>query len=532
MHSRFLWVRKKFSRQIQQLFKHQFSAQLINNSSYTPTSLRIIPFYLYTQNYSQLAHEIPGKSETDSQDFPRDAISNVVVDEDAVKIQNLLKRMVDRPVEEIERSLDACGLCLSEDLVLNVLKRHRSDWKPAYAFFNWVLRRKNSNNGYFPGTGVHNQMLDILGRMHRFDKVSQVLDEMSKRENSINERTYGIVVNRYAAAHKIDEAIDFYYKRKYLGLELDLIAFQTLLLSLCRHKHVEAAEFLFNNKKNEFKDDIKTRNIILNGWCVLGNLREAKRFWNDIVTSECRPDKFTYGIFINSLTKAGKISTAVKLFQAMWEKGCKPDLAICNCVIYGLCFKKRISEALQIFQEMNERDCLPDVITYNSLIKHLCKIQRMDKVYELLDEMEMKGESCSKPNARTYGYLLNSSKKPEEAYDILERMKRNGCKLDSDSYNLVLRLFMNWGKQDEAKSTWDEMEKCGLGPDQRSYTIMIHGFFEKEMIEEALHYFHEMTSKGMVLEPRTKMLVDAMNIKLNKGSSSKISNKSRSRKSQ
>lgn len=526
MHPRFLLVRRKFSRQIRLLFKYQLQSK----SSHCPTSQRIIPFHVYTQNYNQLAHDIPGKSGTFNPDFQRDATS-IVVDDDAIKIQNLLKLKVDRSVEEIDLSLDACSLCFSEDLVLNVLRRHRSDWKPAYTFFNWVLRRKNTDNGYFPGTGVYNEMLDILGRMHRFDKVSLVLDEMSKRKNLINERTYGIVVNRYAAAHKIDQAIDFFYKRKELGLELDLIAFQTLLMSLCRYKHVQAAEFLFNDKKKEFNDDIKTRNIVLNGWCILGNLREAKRFWNDIVASNCRPDKFTYGIFINSLTKAGKISTAVKLFQAMWEKGCKPDLAICNCVIYGLCFKKRIPEALQIFQEMNDRDCLPDVITYNSLIKHLCKIQRMDKVYELLDEMEMKGEGCT-PNARTYGYLLNSLKKPQEVYDILERMERNGCRLDADSYNLLLRLFMKWGKHNEAKATWHEMEKSGLGPDQRSYTIMIHGLFEKELMEEALHYFHEMTSKGMMLEPRTKMLVDAMNIKLNKGSSLKISNKSGSRKSQ
>ncbi|KAJ8561036.1 hypothetical protein K7X08_027226 [Anisodus acutangulus] len=345
---------------------------------------------------------------------------------------------------------------------------------------------------------------------------------MSKRgKNLVNERTYGIVINRYCGAHRVEDAIEFFYKRKMLGLELDLIAFQTLLVCLCRFKHAEAAEFLFHNKKNEFKDCIKTRNIILNGWCVLGSLSEAKRFWNDIVTSKLKPDKFTYGIFINSLCKSGKISTAVKLFQTMWEKGCKPDVAICNCIIDGLCFKKRIPEALEIFGEMNERDCLPDVATYNSLIKNLCKIRRMEKVYELLDEMEMKGESCL-PNARTYGYLLNSAKAPEEAIGILERMNKNGCKMSGDIYNLLLRLFMSWDNQDKVKNTWDEMERSGLGPDQRSYTIMIHGLFEGRRLEEALSYFDEMISKSMVPEPRTRLLVDAMNIKLKeKGKESK-----------
>nr|XP_043622387.1 putative pentatricopeptide repeat-containing protein At3g15200 [Erigeron canadensis] len=440
---------------------------------------------------------------------PINEYDSSIINTKSLQVQTLLNQ-TNNPKNDIEKALTELKLSLNEELVLNVLRRNRSDWKLAYNFFKWV----SNASGYSPRTGSYNEMLDILGRMKRFQEVTQLLDEMSKRSESlINERTYGIVVNRYAAAHMIEEATEFFYKRREFGLELDLIAFQTLLLSLCRYKHVEAAEFLYHSKKNEFRHNIKTMNIILNGWCVLGSLREAKRFWKDIVTSKHKPDRFTYGIFINSLSKAGKISTAVKLFEEMWEKGCTPDVAICNCIIDGLCFKKRIPEALEVFREMNERDCCPDVATYNSLIKHLCKIQRMEKVGDLLDEMARKGGACL-PNARTYGYLLNCAKKPEEVVKILEIMERNGCKMMADTYNLMLRLFMGWDDKERVKSTWVEMEKNGLGPDQRSYTIMVHGLYDKGQLEEALMYYKEMISKGMVSEPRTKILVDAINIKM------------------
>lgn len=451
------------------------------------------------ENYSKGNHEFTQSSIPNTDEYS------------ALEIQDLFKRIHGhKTVNEIEQALTRLKLTLTEDLVLNVLRRHRSDWQSAYVFFNWVCNA----SGYSPGTGSYNEILDILGRMKRFNEVHQVLDEMSQRNKGlITERTYGIVVNRYAAAHKIEEATEFYYKRKEFGLDLDLIAFQTLLLSLCRYKHVEAAEFLFHSKMKDFRHNIKTMNIILNGWCVLGSLREAKRFWNDIITSKYKPDIFTYGIFINSLTKAGKISTAVKLFRAMWAKGCIPDVTICNCIIDGLCFKKRIPEALEVFEEMNDKDCCPNVATYNSLIKHLCKIQRMEKVCELLNEMTRKGGDCA-PNARTYGYLLNCAKKPDEVVKIVERMKRDGCKMTADTYNLVLRLFMGWGDEKRAGSTWVEMERNGLGPDQRSYTIMVHGLYDKGRLEDALLYYKKMVSKGLVAEPRTKLLVDAINIKL------------------
>ncbi|KAA8523936.1 hypothetical protein F0562_010359 [Nyssa sinensis] len=476
-------------------------------SSVASTSATLIP----VNDIPALA---PYTSGVPIRDYQSERNSNEysTMDNEALNVQNLLKVQGNQSIDEIDLALNQCGVSLTEDLVLNVLRRHRSDWKSAYIFFNWVCRRRNGS-GYIPGTGAYNEVLDILGRMKRFEELTQVLDEMSKRKGVINERTYGIVLNRYAAAHKVEEATQLFYRRKEFDLELDLIAFQTLLMSLCRYKHVEAAEFLFHSKQNESRHDIKTRNIILNGWCVLGSLREAKRFWNDIIASKCKPDQFTYGIFINSLTKAGKLSTAVKLFRAMWEKGCNPDVAICNCIIDGLCFKKRIPEALEIFREMNERDCCPDVATYNSLIKHLCNIRRMEKVNELLDEMEQKKGSCL-PNARTYGYLLKCTRKPEEVPEILERMERNGCKMTGDAYNLILRLFMDWDYHERVRSTWVEMEREGLGPDQRSYTIMIHGLYDKGRIEDALCYYNEMTSKGMVPEPRTKLLVNAMNIKL------------------
>ncbi|OIW20575.1 hypothetical protein TanjilG_15380 [Lupinus angustifolius] len=432
-----------------------------------------------------------------------------------VFIQNLLKFRRDKPVDQVERALDLCGFDLNDDLVLAVLHRHRTDWKPAYMFFNWVSRMGPTRNGYTPSSVVYNEIIDILGKMKRFEEVDQVFDEMAKREGLINEAVFDTLLHRYAGAHKVDEAIGLFYRRKEFGLEVDLEAFRTLLMWLCRYKHVEDAETLFHNKANELKLDldIKTWNVILNGWCVLGNVHEARRVWKDIVASRCRRDLFTYGIFIKALTNKGKLGTALRLFRGMWDGGCKPDVVICNCIIDALCFKKRIPEALEVFHEMNERGCQPNVATYNSLIKYMCKIQRMKKVYELVNEMELKKGSCL-PNTITYSYLLGSLKEPGEVPGVLARMERNGCSMNDDVYNLVLRLYMEWDDQDGVRKTWEEMERNGCGPDRRSYTIVVHGHCEKGRVKDASRYFRVMISKGITPEPRTEKLVSSMNIQL------------------
>ncbi|KAK1320194.1 hypothetical protein QJS10_CPA03g00842 [Acorus calamus] len=313
-------------------------------------------------------------------------------------IQHTLKCLTNEA--EIETALDGCEIPMSEELVLQVLRRHRSDWKLALAFFNWSSARQQS---------------------------------------------------------------------------------------------------LFVEKQHEFPPVIKTRNIILHGWCVVGSAREAKRFWNDIVVSGCKPDLITYGTIINSMGRETR------------DGGSEPDVTICNCIIDALCFKKRVPEALEVFAEMDGKGCAPNTVTYNCLIKHLCRIRRLEKAYGLLEEMEAKG--CE-ADARTFGYFIKCARSTEEVGEVLERMRRSGCGMTGDAYNMVLKMHVGWGDFGAAERVWEEMEREGLGPDQRSYTIMVHRLCERRRMGEALWYFKETEEKGMVPEKRTYLVVKAINLKV------------------
>jgi pentatricopeptide repeat protein len=397
---------------------------------------------------------------------------------------------------------------MDEDLVLKVLQKQRSNWQVALAFFNWAAGLP----GYAHGSRAYTEMLDILGRMKKVRLMRQLFDEIPQDRWGVvvTNRMFAVLLNRYAGAHKVQEAIEVFYLRKDYGFDLDLVGFQILLMSLCRYKHVEEAEALFREKKDEFPHVIKSWNIILNGWCVRGSMRDCHRIWNDIIASKVERDLVTYGTFIKALTKDGRIGSAVKLFNSMWEKGINPDVAICNCIIDQLCFKKRIPDALEIFGEMNDRCCQADVATYNTLIKYLCNINRLEKVYELLDEMEAKG--CS-PNNRTYSYILKTAEKPKDVIALLQRMEQTGCKLDSDTYNLILNLYVGWKYEKGVHQIWNDMEASGSGPDQRSFTIMVHGLHSQGKLDEALQYYTTMKSRGLIPEPRTKILVKSIHMK-------------------
>lgn len=452
-----------------------------------------------------------GLFDSDLDEIDNNSTSDCPEGTDALVIQRLLKANPTR--EGRVEALKQCGIMISTDLVLRVLSTHENDMNTAMFFFAWASQQP----GYSHGTETYNAMLNILGRMKQFKTMWQLVEEMHNGGNGpslVTDETFTILIRRYAAAHMVERASETFYKREEFGLKLNTNAFQILLGALCRYKHVQEAEALLNLRRNQFPPDMKSRNIILNGWCALENLREAKRFWNELIEEGHKPNLITYGTFINALTKLGGLLEALKLFEAMWNKGCIPDVFICNNIIDALCCKKRIPEALAIFGEMNDHDCLPDVATYNSLIKHICNNRRMDKAYELLYEMERKG--CA-PRPRTYHYFLNGAKEPKEALKVFQRMMKSGCMPTSDTYNLMLKMLIGWNDMDMVFRLWDDMERKGMGPDRRSYTVMIHGLYKNGRFDEAYRYYNEIAAKGLLLEPRTKILGKAMEIKAKEG---------------
>jgi len=68
-----------------------------------------------------------------------------------------------------------------------------------------------------------------------------------QREGLVDEKMFATLLPRLVGAHKVDDASQLFRRRKEFGLELGSDAFRTLLMWLCRFKHVEEAETLFHD---------------------------------------------------------------------------------------------------------------------------------------------------------------------------------------------------------------------------------------------------------------------------------------------
>ncbi|XP_077235933.1 uncharacterized protein LOC143877646 [Tasmannia lanceolata] len=407
---------------------------------------------------------------------------------------------------EAKRKLEGCNVPVSTELVSEVLARIRNDWAAAYTFFLWAGKQ----SGYTNSIREYHTMISILGKMRKFDTAWGLIDEMRGGRDGpslVTPQTLLILIRKYCAVHDVGKAIGTFYTFKRYGFNVGIEEFQDLLCALCRYKNVQDAEHLLFCNESVFPFDTKSFNIILNGWCnMVGNLYQAKRFWNDMGRRGIERDTVSYGSMMSCYSKAGSLRDVLKLFDQMKELDIAPDRKAYNAVCYALAKGKCVKEAIKLVKTMEEKGCAPNVVTYNSLIKPLCKARRIDEARALFDEMLRRGLS---PTIRTYHAFFAVVRTAEEVSELLGKMKETRCHPTNDTYIMLIRKFCRWKQHENVFKLWNEMVTNGLSPDRSSYIVLIHGLFLNGKLDEAFKYYEEMKEKGFPPEKKTDEMLEA-----------------------
>ncbi|PSS11157.1 Pentatricopeptide repeat-containing protein [Actinidia chinensis var. chinensis] len=190
------------------------------------------------------------------------------------------------------------------------------------------------------------------------------------------------------AVRDVGKAINTFYAHKLFKFDVGMDEFHDFLSALCRYKNVKDAEHLLFCNENVFPYDIKSFNIILNGWSsIIGNPREAKRVWREMSERGIAHDVISYSSIISCYSKFNNLHEVLKLLNQMKEPGIFPDRKVYNAVIHALAKGKRLKkDACNMLRGMEEKGIAPSAVTYNSLIKPLCRARQLDEAQEVFHE--------------------------------------------------------------------------------------------------------------------------------------------------
>ncbi|KAL2320435.1 hypothetical protein Fmac_029404 [Flemingia macrophylla] len=441
----------------------------------------------------------------DGNDNKKLHIKDDAIAQDVKKILDIMHEVGSGP-SEIKHKLEHCSVVISSELVVEVLSRTRNDWEAAFTFFLWAGKQP----GYAHSVREYHSMISILAKMRKFDTAWTLIEEMRGGRSGpslVTPQTLLIMIRRYCAIHDVARAINTFYAYKRFNFQVGLEEFQSLLSALCRYKNVEDAEHLLFCNKNVFPLDIKSFNIILNGWCnLIVSVRQAERIWQEMSKRGIRHDVVSYASIISCYSKSSRLYKVLRMFDEMKKKKITPDRKVYNAVIYALAKGRLVKEAANLIGTMEDNNVTPDVVTYNSLIKPLCKTGKVDEAKQLFDEIL---ERRLSPTIQTFHAFFRILMTKEEVFELLDKMKELGCHPTIETYIMLIRKFCRWRQLDDVFKIWDAMREDGISHDRSSYIVLIHGLFLNGKLDEACRYYADMQEKGFLPEPKTEEMLQA-----------------------
>ncbi|CAA3001076.1 Hypothetical predicted protein [Olea europaea subsp. europaea] len=424
------------------------------------------------------------------------------------------------PFHHMESSLQLNGISLTSSLIQQTLLRLKHHSKIALAFFKYSQSYHHSCSSSFSllDTCCYNVLIDILCRVRQFDAAWQLILQMDSQEIGIQSKpnftTFFILIRRLVSAGLTRSAVRTFHD---IGIFLNDVfdtqfsfCFCYLLDTLCKYGYVKVATEVFNKEKYRVEADFKVYTILIYGWCKIGKIEMARRFWREMLERGIEPNVVTYNVLLNgicrhaSLHPEGRfekvIRDAEKTFDEMYEKGVEPDVTSYTILlhVYSRAHKPQLS--LDKLNMMKEKGICPSVATYTSVVKCLCSCGRIKDAEDLLNEMVLNGVS---PTAMTLNCFFKEYKgrsDVESAMKLYKKMKEGGlwCSPSIHTYHILLGMVLKLGKMGLAREIWDDMKASGTGPDLDGYTLLIHGLCEKRKWRDACEFFVEMIEKGFL----------------------------------
>ncbi|PIN19523.1 hypothetical protein CDL12_07797 [Handroanthus impetiginosus] len=354
----------------------------------------------------------------------------------------------------------------------------------------WVVFRAYSRAN-LPGDAIRafNKMVDF-GIRPCVDDLDQLLYALCKRKHVKHAqeffdrikgcdldptvKTYSILMKGWGDIGESGGAQKLFDEMLQRGLEVDLLAWNSVLDAVCKGGKVDEAYELFRGMRSKgLEPDAYSYSIFIYASCDANDLHTAFRVLDSMKRYNLVPNVFTYNCIIKKLCKNEKINEAYELLDEMIMRGVKPDTWSYNTILAYHCDRNEVNKATRLFSKMDQDGCQPDRHTYNMLLKMLIRIGRFDRVEKVWYSMEERGFH---PTVSTYAVMIHGfckkKGKLEEAYKYFEMMIDEGIPPYTTTCELLRNKLIGWGYAEQTDILADKMERSTSQSIQEAANLM------------------------------------------------------------
>jgi pentatricopeptide repeat protein len=291
--------------------------------------------------------------------------------------------------------------------------------------------------GCVPDGVTYSTMLDVYGRMGKYDEAIALYKNLRKAAWKPDKVTYGTMVRLFGRAGYLRAALTTFQEMKASGVQADSIVYNILISCLGRAGRMGHALRIFEEMEQAgVKPNAVTLSTVMETYNRSGNVADGLEVFSRLRKGVIC-DVIVYNTVIKMCGDAGLVTEADRYFREMGEAGCQPNDWTYRNMISMYAKQGMAVEAQRMFTSLVEAGYPADVMAYTCLLQAYGNAKEYKKVEEILNEM---GEANCAPDERLCCVvlnLLNSCDRDEDMELIRSCLRRCNPVLD----NLVGELF-------------------------------------------------------------------------------------------
>lgn len=220
-----------------------------------------------------------------------------------------------------------------------------------------AMRRQDDSRGQ-PDHITYTTVISALVKAGSMDPARQVLAEMTRIGVPANRITYNILLKGYCQQLQIDKAKELLKEMADdVNIEPDVVSYNTLIDGCILVDDSAGALAFFNEMRTKGIMPTKiSYTTLMKAFALSGQPKLANKVFDEMLKDpRVKADLVAWNMLLEGYCRLGLVDEAKTVIQRMKENGFHPDVATYGSLANGISLARKPGEALLLWKEVKER---------------------------------------------------------------------------------------------------------------------------------------------------------------------------------
>ncbi|KAL3628552.1 hypothetical protein CASFOL_027598 [Castilleja foliolosa] len=217
--------------------------------------------------------------------------------------------------------------------------------------------RQQKDSSSLPDHVTYTTVISAFVKAGSMDRARQMLTEMARICVPANLVTYNILLKGYCHQLQIDKAEDLIREMVFVGIEPDVVSYNTLIDGCITVDDSAGALTYFNEmRKRGIAPTKVSYTTLMKAFASTGQPKLANKVFDEMINDpRVKVDLVAWNMLVDGYCKLGLVDEAKSIIQRMKDSGVYPNVATYGSLANGIVLARKPGEALLLWNEIKER---------------------------------------------------------------------------------------------------------------------------------------------------------------------------------